>query len=195
MRKFYDQVVGHVRSVESMGEKFRSETLAPVFVPLIDDKLPKRVVEKWELELGDHKEEYVKVKTLFAFLEQLTRAKESSQPPSLDSKSPVRESSWNRGTPSKFNPSRKPSTSALPAVTQERQRVICSKNHWVFSCFSFLSLPVKERFRKVLSKGLCFLCLGSGDRAEVFTKPPCKYCHRKHHSVLHLDQVESEFTE
>ena len=41
MRKFYDQVVGHVRSVESMGEKFNSETLAPVLVPLIVDKLPK----------------------------------------------------------------------------------------------------------------------------------------------------------
>ena len=32
-----DQVVGHVRSVESMGEKFRSETLAPFLVPLIVD--------------------------------------------------------------------------------------------------------------------------------------------------------------
>ena len=46
MRKFYDQVVGHVRSVESMGEKFRSETLAPVLVPLIVEKLPKGVVER-----------------------------------------------------------------------------------------------------------------------------------------------------
>ena len=35
MRNFYDQVVGHVRSVESMGEKFNSETLAPVLVSLI----------------------------------------------------------------------------------------------------------------------------------------------------------------
>ena len=74
---FY-QVVGHYRSVDSMGEKFRSETLAPVLVPLSVDKLPKRVVEKWELEIGDHKEDYVIVKTLFAFLEQLIRAKESS---------------------------------------------------------------------------------------------------------------------
>ena len=72
-----------------MGEKFHYETLAPVLVPLIDDKLPKGVVEKWELEIGDHKEDYVKVKTLLAFLEQLIRAKESSQLPSLQSKSPA----------------------------------------------------------------------------------------------------------
>ena len=63
MRKFYDQVVGHVRSVESMELKFRSETLATVLVPLIVDKLPKGVVEKREIEIGDHKEDYLKVKT------------------------------------------------------------------------------------------------------------------------------------
>lgn len=34
MRKFYDQVVGHVRSVKSMGEKFNSDTLAPVLCTL-----------------------------------------------------------------------------------------------------------------------------------------------------------------
>ena len=118
MRKFYEQVVGHVRSVESMGEKFRSETLVHVLVPLIVDKLPKRVVEKWELEIGDLKEDYVKVKTLFAFLEQLIRAKESSQPPSLQSKSSAQENSWNHRAHSKSNPSRKYSTSALTCARQ-----------------------------------------------------------------------------
>ena len=76
-----------------MGEKFRSETLAPVLLPLIVDKLPRGVVEKWELEIGDQKEDYVKVTTLFAFLEQLIRAKESSQSPSLQSKSPAQKNS------------------------------------------------------------------------------------------------------
>lgn len=92
MRKFYDQVVGHVRSV-SMGEKFNSEALASVLVPLIVDKLPKRVVERWELELGNWKakEDCVKVKTLFASLEQVVRAKESSQSPSLEFRPSARE--------------------------------------------------------------------------------------------------------
>ena len=94
MRKFYDQVVGYVRSAESICEKLSSETLGPVLVPFIVDKLPKGVVEKWELEIGDHKEDHVKVKTLFAFLEESIRAKESSQPPSLESKSPAQENSW-----------------------------------------------------------------------------------------------------
>ena len=45
MRKFYDEVIGYVRFVESMGEKFNSETLAPVLVPLTVDKLPNEFVE------------------------------------------------------------------------------------------------------------------------------------------------------
>jgi hypothetical protein len=75
MRVFYDKVVGHVRSVESMGEKYSSETLAPVLVPLIVDKLPKKLVEKWELEIGDKKEDCLPIKTLYTFLEQVIRAK------------------------------------------------------------------------------------------------------------------------
>ena len=75
MRVFYDKVVGHVRSVESMGEKYSSETLAPILVPLIFDKLPKKLVEKWELEIGDKKEDCLPIKTLFTFLEQVIRAK------------------------------------------------------------------------------------------------------------------------
>ena len=73
MRKSYDEVIGHVRSVESMGKKFNSETLAPVLVPLIVDKLPKEAVENWEPERNEEKakQNCVEVKTLFTFLEQL----------------------------------------------------------------------------------------------------------------------------
>ena len=57
-----------------MSEKFSSETLAPVLVPLIVDKLPKRVVEKWELEIGDHKEDYVIVKNIVCLLRTVNKS-------------------------------------------------------------------------------------------------------------------------
>ncbi|XP_022809825.1 uncharacterized protein LOC111346826 [Stylophora pistillata] len=129
MRKFYDEVIGHVRSVESMGEKFNSETLAPVLVPLIVDKLPKEVAEKWELELSEEKAKHdcVEVKTLFAFLEQLIRAQESSQPPSLDSKTPEKENPGDCKKRFKFNSSQKSSNSVLWATTQEGKAEVCQK--------------------------------------------------------------------
>ena len=194
MRKFYDEVIGYVRFVESMGEKFNSETLAPVLVPLIVENLPKEVEDKWELEHDEEKAKQgcVEVKTLFTFLEQLIRAKESSQPPSLDLKAPAKESPGNRF---KFNRSQKSSTSALCVTTQEGKCIICYKNHCLKSCVSFLSLPVKERFRKATSKGLCFRCLESGHRAEVCQKPPCKHCQGRHHSLLHQDSARPHLEE
>ena len=96
----------------------------------------------------------MEVKALFTFLEQLIRAKESSQPPSLDSKAPAKENPGNLENRFKFNRSQKSSTSALCATTQEGKCVICYKNHGLTSCVSFLSLPVKERFTKATSKGL-----------------------------------------
>ena len=62
----------------------------------------------------------------------------------------------------------------------------------MWSCVSFLSLPVKERFRKVVSKGLCFQCLETGHRADVCQNPLCKSGRGKHHSLLHLEPVNSQ---
>lgn len=64
-------MVGYVWFVEFMGEKFNFEILVLVFVFLIVDKLLKRVVERWEFEFGNWKvkEDCVKVKILFVFLE------------------------------------------------------------------------------------------------------------------------------
>ncbi|KAL9985156.1 hypothetical protein ACROYT_G007526 [Oculina patagonica] len=171
MRKFYDEVIVY--------------------------KLPKEVVEKWELELDEEKakQDCVEVKTLFAFLEQLIRAKESSQTPSLDSKASSKENPGNREGRFKFYRSQKSSTFALCAATQESKCVICYKNHGLKSCVTFLSLPVKERFRKATSKGLCFRCLESGHRAEVCQKPPCKHCQGRHHSLLHQDSARPPLEE
>ena len=134
------------------------------------------------------------MKTLFAFLEQLIRAKESSQPPPLDSKALAKENPGNRENRFKFSRSQKSSTSALCAGTQEGKYVICCINHGLKSCVSFLSLPEKAGFRKATSKGLCFRCL-DGHRAGVCQKPPCKHCQVRHHSLLHQDSVRPHLEE
>ena len=188
-RKLYDQVVGHVRSVVSMGDKFESETLAPALVPLIVGKLPKRFGKKWELEIGDHKEHCVAAKTLFTFFQQLIRAKGSSQPPSGESKPPAKGVSH---VNFKSSSPRRSSTSALCASTEVKEGCVCRKNHHVWSCVNFLSLTVRDGFRMALSKGLCFRCFEkAGHVAQSCEKPPCKHCRGRHYSLLHTDSVSS----
>ena len=146
MRVFYDKVVGHTRSIESMGEKYNAEILAPVLVPLIVDKLLKKLVEKWELEIGDMKEDCLPIKTLFSFLGQIIRAKESStQAPNVDHNPP--KSGLKAGFP-KNTWFKRSSTSSLCSSTQTEEKVcaFCSKDHNVCSCINFLSMTVKKRF-------------------------------------------------
>ena len=61
----------------------------------------------------------------------------------------------------------------------------------MWSCVSFLSLPLKERVRSI-QRPLCFRCLETGHRAEVYQKPLCEYGRGKHHSLLHLEPVKSQ---
>ena len=135
----------------------------------------------------------MKVKTLFAFLEQVVRAKESSQSPSLEFKVSAKENTAKCVSQVNFKSSspRRSSTSALCASMQVKQCCVCRKNHHVWSCVNFLSLAVKDRFRMALSKGLCFRCLEAGHVAQSCEKPPCKHCRGKHHSLLHVDSVSS----
>ena len=44
-------------------------------------------------------------------------------------------------------------------------------------------------------EGLCFRCLESGHRAEVWQKPPCKHCQGRHHSLLHQDSARPHLEE
>ena len=98
------------------------------------------------------------VKTLFTFLEQLIRAIESSQPPSLESKLPAKENTAKGVSHVNFKPGsqRRSSISALCASTQVKECSVWRGDHHVWSCVNFLSLTVKDRFRMALSKGLCF---------------------------------------
>ena len=100
------------------------------------------------------------MKTLFTFLEQVIRAKEySTQAPTVESKPPK-------------NISLKEGFHRNPSFRR-----------------SSTSLTVKERFRKVSAKGLCFLCLEGGHRSNSCSrKTLCKHCRGRHHHLLHTDQ-------
>ena len=133
----------------------------------------------------------MKVKTLFAFLEQLIRAKESSQPPSLQSKSPAQENSWNHGAHSKSNPSRKYSTSALCTTTQGRTCIICATigcGRASVSCHC----QSKKDLEKLYPKACVFGALNLITELKFVKKPLCKYFRGKHHSLLHLEPVKSQ---
>ncbi|CAI2734059.1 unnamed protein product [Schistosoma spindalis] len=69
---------------------------------------------------------------------------------------------------------------------------ICSDDHSVYKCPRFLALTVQERWSHAKSKGICFVCLRQGHKAnECKLTERCNVdrCGKKHHSLLHCDST------
>ncbi|KAJ7315462.1 hypothetical protein OS493_038572 [Desmophyllum pertusum] len=142
-----------------MGEKFNSEILAPVLVPLIVDKLPASIVEKWERDIGDNKEDCLAVKTLFNFLEQVIRAKESSQLPSVESKPLVSDTAWKGGTPKSY-PTRRSTYICISLLLLKRSVVFAKR--------IIIQREIQDGI--VYTTGLCFKCLEAGHTSQSLPK-------------------------
>jgi hypothetical protein len=65
--------------------------------------------------------------------------------------------------------------------------VLCSGEHSLYTCNSFLNLPVKDRLKLVDDKNLCLNCLRGGHLKKDCFFGPCKQCQQKHNSLLHVD--------
>lgn len=73
--------------------------------------------------------------------------------------------------------------------------VYCKNTHAVYKCHAFAKLSVNKRRDFVLSSNLCFSCMSPKHRAAACpSKVNCKFCNRRHHSLLHLAEDTQEQT-
>ena len=72
--------------------------------------------------------------------------------------------------------------------------VICNGPHTVKNCEAFLRLTPDQRWETVRGKGLCFICLEVGHRANACSRPvTCKSCGRYHNDLLHAQNKKGRF--
>lgn len=64
---------------------------------------------------------------------------------------------------------------------------LCTGDHQLYSCSSFLRLSPSERRAKVQNLHVCFNCLTVGHRSIDCTRSMCKKCSKKHNTLLHID--------
>ena len=65
------------------------------------------------------------------------------------------------------------------------------KNHSTSSCHDFAKITVTQRWKLAKSARLCYNCLEEGHSRGQCTSESCKHCHRKHHSLLHFRELNS----
>ena len=93
-----------------------------------------------------------------------------------------------------YVPSSNSDASATSNPRSSVQCQLCSKNHKLYTCYKFRSMPIDERCNYVKSNNLCVICLSSdhplSDCRSTYT---CKVnnCGEKHSSSLHVYNFQS----
>ncbi|XP_059216356.1 uncharacterized protein LOC131998516 isoform X1 [Stomoxys calcitrans] len=64
---------------------------------------------------------------------------------------------------------------------------LCRKIHSLKTCRLFLQMNTNQRMDVVKKYGYCLNCLAhTHSQGSCFTKTGCRYCHQRHHSLLHM---------
>ncbi|KAG7305534.1 hypothetical protein JYU34_009613, partial [Plutella xylostella] len=62
---------------------------------------------------------------------------------------------------------------------------VCKNNHSIYQCLKFKSMPIEARIEKVNKLNLCTNCLRSGHDEQRCRLSSCRYCTKRHNTMLH----------
>ena len=60
--------------------------------------------------------------------------------------------------------------------------------HTLFKCDRFIKIQPKQRLNCAKQLKLCFNCLQLFTKARTGLKQLCRQCHKRHHTLLHIDE-------
>ncbi|XP_071055027.1 uncharacterized protein [Onthophagus taurus] len=153
-----------------------------ILVYLIVRKLDTDAVKEWERSIGNHRDPST-FDELEDFLMNRIHTLEAVE--SLQSSRKVHSIS----TDSKVS-----SVKAHNASSPVNGCVMCNSAHYISSCPAYLSKSPAERQDFVISRKLCFNCLGSHTVNKCRVSKRCRVCRKSHHTSLHDAPLRSTST-
>ena len=69
--------------------------------------------------------------------------------------------------------------------TNKNKCLYCKQNHWLYLCEGFKGLSVEDKFNEAKRLKLCINCLGNNHTTFQCRSSSCKFCNKRHHSLLH----------
>ncbi|XP_011881935.1 PREDICTED: uncharacterized protein LOC105569808 [Vollenhovia emeryi] len=170
-----DDAQQHVASLNSLGVSVGHEMI----VPLLETKLPRITLEKWEATL--ERDEFPEIDQMYEFLYKTAVCVSRRE------RAKVTDMEGSRGEPSSKKGRSRPSNRAR-VVSAARNCIACkTKRHPLYLCDKFKQLPIPKRIETVRNAKACYNCLRS-HRDTPCTFSNCTICQRKHNTLLHLDQ-------
>nr|XP_022908846.1 uncharacterized protein LOC111420154 isoform X2 [Onthophagus taurus] len=144
-----------------------------ILVYLIVRKLDTDAVKEWERSIGNHRDPST-FDELEDFLMNRIHTLEAVE--NLQSSRKV----YSISTGSKVS-----SVKAHNAYSPVNGCVMCNSAHYISSCPAYLSKSPAERQDFVISRKLCFNCLGSHTVNKCRVSKRCRVCRKSHHTSLH----------
>lgn len=65
---------------------------------------------------------------------------------------------------------------------------MCNQAHFLFNCETFRALSVESRIQKAKESKVCLNCLRPGHLESNCSLVPCKYCKKRHSTLLHIHE-------
>ncbi|XP_070169577.1 uncharacterized protein [Polyergus mexicanus] len=177
MQTLYDKASIAMASLKALDRK-PEELWEDLVVHILVQKLDPLTRKAWEISISntDVPPSY---ETLSNFIKSRTRALMASAPVSA------------------VKPGVKPiATSRIHAATAsanaQSQCSLCSARHFIHACPTFVSKNASQRRDIVKQQKRCLNCLSARHSThECRSKYSCRVCHKKHHSMLHVDSDSS----
>lgn len=164
------------RAITSLKNLNRSveEILSDILVYNVSNKLDPTTRKAWKLKGGDDKH-VPSYDELDRFLESRARALEEFTPTNIKTLS---------------RSAKVISTTA--SVTHSASCPLCKASHFVNKCPQFTKQSPSQRRETIKRTNRCFNCLSAKHTVNACaSKHSCRVCHNRHHSMLHLDSVDS----
>ncbi|XP_052757236.1 uncharacterized protein LOC128202123 [Galleria mellonella] len=196
IRKLIDTILRNLRALQTLGEP--TDSWDTLVIYLVLTKLDANTEREWENHKGSISSDpnnKLKLDDLLNFLRNkadmlevtLVNHKVLANKPILERK-PVHDSK-RYSNHSQFTHSYVTTRTNNSKLNNKRIRncIMCSENHALYTCISFLNLSVKNRIKLIDDKKLCQNCLRSGHTVNECIFGACKRCNKKHNSLIHTD--------
>lgn len=178
LSKLADDTQQHLASLSALGVTVGPEKI----VHIIENKLPKITLDKWEITLD--RDAFPSLEQLYEFLYKTAVCASKKEKTRLA----------DTDTSKNENPAKKKrsqSTNQAFMTNTSQKCVACNvKRHPLYLCEKFKQLPVAKRIETIKNAKLCYNCLRS-HRGSQCKFSNCTICQKRHNTLLHDDKYVS----
>lgn len=185
LRSLVDHISKHMRALASLKES--TENWDTLIIFLFSQKLDLVTSTKWE----EYRNSLPLKPTLDNFYEFLRHSANVLEMvnASHGDKSTSNEKQKSNDKASRSERSQKTFVAAACQDNPSKSCIICTGKHLIYYCEKFNSMSIDERNAEVSKHKLCTNCLRSGHFAHQCPATPCRFCKRKHNSLLHKSNM------